>query len=178
MRLTAKDISGWEDYYHSERDVETLHRLVGLLPEGAVVVNIGAGLGTSVLAMLEERNDLFILSVDVKVCRKEQAHLRKAGLYGLHRVVRLLGKSYEIGENWPWPVDMVFMDGGHDHDTVRWDVEAWLPKVKPGGIIAFHDYGLGGKYHIHAIKDVADELMAGHKVILHVETIKAFWQKG
>jgi len=127
--------------------------------------------------MLEARTDLFILSVDVKVCRKEQAHLRKAGLYGLHRVVRLLGKSYEIGENWPWPVDMVFVDGGHNHDTIRWDIEAWLPKVRRGGIMAFHDYGIGGPCYLKGVNDVVDELMVGHEVVLHVETIKAFWQK-
>ena len=177
MTLTATDISGWESYYHSEQDVETLHRLAGMLPLGAVVVNIGAGLGTSALAMLEVRNDLFILSIDIKACRQEQVHLRKAGLYGLHRVVRLLGKSHEIGEHWPWLVDMVFVDGGHDYESVRLDIEAWVPKVRPGGIVAFHDYGPGGKYDIKAIKDVVDAMMAGHEVILYEPTIKAFWQK-
>lgn len=178
MRFTAKDISGWEGYYHSEADVETLHRLARMLPDRAVVTNIGAGLGTSALAMLEARQDLFILSIDTMACRAEQKHLREAGLYGLHRVARLLGKSYEIGEHWPWLVDMVFVDGGHDYESVRLDIETWIPKVKRGGIIAFHDYGPGGRHHIKAIKDVVDALMGGYEVILHEETIKAFWQKG
>jgi len=175
--LRAKDITGWDDYYHTKEDVDTLQMLVRRLPPDAIVINIGAGLGTSALAMLEARNDLFILSIDTRVCAWEQKHLKKARLYDLHRVVRLLGRSQEIGEHWPWRANIMFIDGAHDFRSIREDAEIWVPKVKPGGIIAFHDYGPGEKYHLVAIKHIADEVMKGHRVILHRGTIKAFWQK-
>lgn len=37
-------------------------------------------------------------------------------------------------------LDFVFIDGAHDYDNVKNDVNAWYPKVKNGGIIAGHDY--------------------------------------
>ena len=36
--------------------------------------------------------------------------------------------------------DMVFLDAAHDHDSVNADIDAWFPLVRPGGIIAGHDY--------------------------------------
>jgi len=37
-------------------------------------------------------------------------------------------------------LDFVFIDAAHDYDNVRKDILAWKPKVKPGGILAGHDY--------------------------------------
>lgn len=38
-------------------------------------------------------------------------------------------------------LDFVFIDANHDFDHVIGDIEAWLPKMRKGGIIAGHDYG-------------------------------------
>ena len=37
-------------------------------------------------------------------------------------------------------VDVIFIDAGHSYEAVKKDIEAWLPKMKPNGIIAGHDY--------------------------------------
>jgi len=37
-------------------------------------------------------------------------------------------------------LDLVFIDAGHSFDNVVADIEAWLPKVRPYGFIAGHDY--------------------------------------
>lgn len=37
-------------------------------------------------------------------------------------------------------LDFVFIDAAHDYDSVVKDINAWLPKVKKGGVIAGHDY--------------------------------------
>jgi predicted O-methyltransferase YrrM len=36
-------------------------------------------------------------------------------------------------------VDLVFIDDDHSYQGVAWDFWAWLPKLKRGGIVAFHD---------------------------------------
>lgn len=37
-------------------------------------------------------------------------------------------------------LDIVYLDAGHSYDAVKQDLEAWYPKVKPGGVIAGHDF--------------------------------------
>jgi predicted O-methyltransferase YrrM len=44
-------------------------------------------------------------------------------------------KNYEDNS-----LDFVFIDAGHDHDSVMKDLNAWYPKIKNGGVIAGHDY--------------------------------------
>jgi Methyltransferase domain len=41
-------------------------------------------------------------------------------------------------------LDFVYIDARHDYDSVLEDLDAWFDKVRPGGIVAGHDY-LDGK---------------------------------
>lgn len=40
-------------------------------------------------------------------------------------------------------VEMIFIDADHSYAGVKKDFEAWFPKIKTGGYIAFHDVGEG-----------------------------------
>jgi hypothetical protein len=37
-------------------------------------------------------------------------------------------------------VDFIMLDGDHSYEAVKADLDAWLPKMKPGGIISGDDY--------------------------------------
>lgn len=41
-------------------------------------------------------------------------------------------------------LDFVYIDANHEAGYVLVDLEAWVPKVRPGGIVAGHDYNLAG----------------------------------
>lgn len=166
----AIDLTGLE-YHHEPSDVEFLKRLVGLLPENPVVVNIGARFGTSTLAMLEARKDVFVFSVDINPCPEEREHLEASSI-DANRCVRVLGQSQEAGVHWPHQVDMVFVDGAHHREAVIGDIEVWLPRIKQGGIIAFDDYG---KKICAAVKPAVDDSMGEYAVIDQVGDMIAFW---
>jgi hypothetical protein len=40
-------------------------------------------------------------------------------------------------------VDAVFFDADHSRDGLARDIDAWLPKAKPGGLLCGHDYSDG-----------------------------------
>lgn len=39
-------------------------------------------------------------------------------------------------------LDFVYIDGAHDYESVKNDIEAWYSKIKPGAILAGHDFHL------------------------------------
>lgn len=65
-------------------------------------------------------------------------------------------------------LDFVYIDARHDYDSVREDVLAWLPKVRPGGILAGHDYADGrfvqGDF---GVKRAVDEIAAERGLAVH-----------
>lgn len=138
MTFTSRDLTDGTDPM-SYAEIDELKRLAGALPPDPLIINIGAADGVSALAFAEARPDALIWSLDVLPCEQELANLDKAG-FGRKRVVRLLGRSQDIGERFPFVADMVFVDGDHHYSGVRGDIAVWADKVRPGGFISFHDY--------------------------------------
>ncbi len=80
-----------------------------------------------------------IFSVDTDSCPQEYENVERCGLCAGH-VLRLLGRSQDIGPTFPLTCDLLFVDG--DHWDAGGDLGAWVDsgKVKPGGVVALHDY--------------------------------------
>lgn len=53
----------------------------------------------------------------------------------------LRGYSSEVAGGFEESVGLLFLDGDHSYEAVRADVDAWLHKVSPGGIVILHDVG-------------------------------------
>ncbi len=119
----------------TNNEVIALANCAKLLPDNSIVVQIGAYIGVSTMAMLESRPDAYIFSIDVKPSMQEKVNISEAGL-DVNRVVRVLGDASQM--DWPFKVDMLFVDGNHYYEAVKADCEAWLDKVD--GLVVFHDY--------------------------------------
>ena len=134
-----------------EYEVLALQVLARSLGAGAKIVNIGAGAGTSALAMKEARPDSMMWTIDISKghptggMENEYNAFQKVNMLD-QLPIQILGDSSEIGRTWgtePLPgvmVDMVFVDGGHSPEVLTKDIDAWFPWVRDNGIMAFHDY--------------------------------------
>lgn len=153
-------------------EVLLLQDVARTLPPSPLIVNIGAGYGTSAAAILDVRPDAFIWSIDPKPAPREAESLRELGL-DLNRCFRILAKSQRF-EHFPHPVDLCFVDGAHSDDPVRRDIEVWLPKVKVGGYILFHDYN----HTLPGLTAIVDDAMAGHERVGQARFLVAFRKTG
>lgn len=79
------------------------------------------------------------------------------GLDGELALIRLIGvPSVQAARLWePASLDLVEIDGDHTYAGVHADIEAYLPLIRPGGILAGHDYG--DQYP--GVRQAVDELL-------------------
>jgi len=80
---------------------------------------------------------------------------QKARAYG-HRCRILAGDTVKMAEKVLFgSLDFVFIDADHTEAGVRRDIEAWVPKVRKGGMILGHDLSWP------TVKKVIDEVFPG-----------------
>lgn len=151
MNRTSEDIRAWFGLMLPD-EVNMLKALASSLPDNPVIVNIGAGRGTSGMAFMESRDDVRLITIDVV-----NEMLLNGGLeserweFGktdfplptqeweqIHEDSVTVGKEWDRGQ-----VDMVFVDGDHSYDGAYGDISSWVPHIKNGGFIAIHDYKRG-----------------------------------
>lgn len=116
------------------------------IPEHATCVGaeIGTLIAKTATILLHRRPDLHLYLVDDWTNRpyaKEIAerHLAEAGVE--ERTTILHGDSTAMAATVPdGSLDYAFIDASKSQEKYRADCLAWLPKVKPGGILAGHDW--------------------------------------
>lgn len=164
---TPYSLSAWL-HYLSVKEVDFLIKLTAQLPENPVVVNIGAGGGTSAMTFLYARPDLKVITIDIQNevtpvggLQNELELLQASGLDYLNRYQAIHGDSKAIGAKWNHAqVDMVFVDGDHSYEGCAGDIANWIPNIRLGGIIALHDFRKVTAYREqHPQKELTPELV-------------------
>lgn len=73
----------------------------------------------------------------------------------------------------PNGLEFLHIDGRHEFDFVMLDLLQWCPKVRPGGVIACHDY------HLSGVKWAIEAYTAAHHIdpwfVLKNHQPTAFW---
>lgn len=167
-------------------------RMARRFPSGSTFVEVGSWKGRSAAYMAVEiansNKDIRLFCVDTWQGSKEhQGHdlsaLYQTFLDNMRPVERhyiplrmtSLEASRKFKDN---SLDFVFLDASHEYEDVRDDILAWLPKVKPGGVLAGHDYYQGGE-HFPGVKKAADELLHNFEVsencfVYHKDKLRDF----
>lgn len=155
MDFSWKDIPGW-----TCDDMLALYREVGeRWPEGTFV-EVGVAYGRSLAFLASAAPGARVIGVDtwdefmgfdnlapdvVAVLRSWSCPFNACehfvGACGVENHTWFMWESSLDAAAWlDETPDFVFIDANHTYDDVRADIRAWLPKVKPGGILAGHDY--------------------------------------
>ena len=141
-------------HYEFPGELELLKSLVlSCASTRILIVNIGAGAGTSGLAFLEtslppNKSDVILHTVDITaesspfgslyseqlVCEEAGFHLG-VNWFQHHMDSKLLAKDWNGGL-----VDICFIDGDHGYEGCLGDVTAWEPHIRNGGFMVIHDY--------------------------------------
>ena len=79
-------------------------------------------------------------------------------------VTLLRMKGCEAAPQTPNDFDLVFIDADHSYEGVKENILTWLPKVRPGGLLAGHDYEANIPF-FEGVKRAVDEIL-GKKIML------------
>ena len=85
-----------------------------------------------------------------RVCRRYPKQIVKMKMTSLEAAAQIVPSS----------LDLVFIDGDHSYSAVKADIEAWLPKVRKGGVLSGHDYNNTEKYgdYFKGVDKAVDEI--------------------
>lgn len=73
-------------------------------------------------------------------------------------------------------LDFVYLDGNHGLKHIRNDIEAWWPKVKPGGLLCGHDmYDRENDAHSCGVATAVLEFLYANKLSCHVTPCTSWW---
>lgn len=145
---TVVDIRG----LHNEEEMLFLYKEILKLPESSILVEIGTweGRSAAIMGLAAEKINGRVFTIDyydhsLNYSLKEQYQSLALTNENLRRkdiknVLALQSTSGEMAEKWVLPIDLLFVDGDHKYESVKADIESWLPKVKIGGFVMFHDY--------------------------------------
>lgn len=137
-------------------DVDFIRDVAHSLPENPIVVDLGAGGGTTALAVFAQRDDARILTVDeaeeaLSSCEAVVTNIGRRAHW-----VGWLADSVEAASSFDREADLIMLDTSHAYEHTVREIEAWLPKLKPGGVFWFHDYvDIGNGYGVDRAVDEA-----------------------
>lgn len=155
------EIDGWFQWRSAQEDAASR------FPEGSCFVEVGTYLGRSLCSLAEvvERSGKAFTLIGVDTCRgsgpegqrQKDYHgapvVQGGGTFAgaLHKnildcgygdaVLLIVADSVAASRLFTdASIDWVHLDARHDYASLQADIQAWLPKVKPGGWLSGDDY--------------------------------------
>ena len=138
--------------YYDVDELERLYDLTITLPQDSIIVEIGVEYGRSASIFLQLKKhwkELWLID--------NRSHNAEEGRTSTWRLVERFGDDFGSGggkirvleessetaaintkNDPPW-IDLLHIDADHEQG-VHLDCELWLPKLRIGGIVVFHDF--------------------------------------
>lgn len=159
---------------------QSLEPLLKILPNGIEMLELGSYAGESTEQFLSSNkiNKLYAVDFwkngyddsvdkasswcDMKIVENEfDKRMEKF----LDRLIKMKMPSREAREVLKdKKFDFIYLDGNHTYSFIKEDITEWIKFVKPGGILAGHDYGVP----VHpGVKIAVDEIFLNRFHVLH-----------
>lgn len=160
--------------YHGPENFEVANRILilnGVLDPklDAQGVEVGVRYGFFSNYMLVNNKNLTMHCVDpyapymdignLEFTREQQEGIKQASkrLIGNKKVVWHYEPSVQAASDFAdKALDFVFIDAAHNYENAILDIEAWYPKVRPGGMLCGHDINMDG------VKKAVHEFLRAH----------------
>lgn len=123
---------------------------VAIRDRPAVIVEIGSWKGRSTIALASGASGPQdrVYAIDPHTGSREhgrvdtfaifQENVHQAGVQD--RVVPVRMRSHDAASLLELQaIDLLFIDGSHEYSDVRQDIQDWIPRLRPGGVVAFND---------------------------------------
>jgi hypothetical protein len=152
--LSQQHVSGAKLYANREELVSALH-----LPPGGIIAEVGVAFGDFSEILIEKLKPSVFVAFDIFDLHKYDVvwgtrplkeifngltHLEFFKKKLAHKTLQVIteqGLSWECLEKYPDHLfDVIYIDAGHDYESVKRDTEVAKRKIKPDGILIFNDY--------------------------------------
>ncbi|MCE9634679.1 MAG: class I SAM-dependent methyltransferase [Planctomycetes bacterium] len=181
-RWDRSPASLFDRYVRREKDARSF--LFRVLPKGGACAEIGVWKGAFSRHIVEQSRPSKLYLVDPWIFQPsrpgtffggalaksqadmDQIHDDVARDIGARPGVTILrAPSVEAARQVPdASLDWVYIDGDHAYDAVRADLEAWFPKIKPGGLVSGDDYAPKTWQDTSPVRRAVDEFVASGRV--------------
>lgn len=156
----------------STLDAECIMPEVEKLKKGEVYLEVGVdkGKSLSIARMVNDKCDVF--GVDL---RPDPKVPNTTFLQGDSVDVALLWSSYYMRK-----ISVLFIDGDHSYEGCKRDIEAWVPHMKKGGIIFFHDCDESSPGVVQAVAEAYQKYGINWKLFKRTDkntSVAAIWLK-
>jgi len=123
-----------------------------------VAVELGSFEGGTSIAIVElMKKTSTLYCVDSFVVNGSDARPRFINdvLPNFKNMILIESATHDASASFDKPIDFLFIDACHENHGIQEDLRDWLPKVKSGGVVAFHDYNNELYPHLSARVDEA-----------------------
>lgn len=152
-----KNIDGWFSF------PKLYSAMVKRFPSGSLFVEVGSYFGCSfsylVVEVINSGKKIDCVAVDACPWPEVEPNFRKnmKPFEGYFRAM-FGGDSFDRAKDFKdKSIDFCFIDANHNYEFVSRDIAAYLPKMKPGGVIAGHDYNMSHPGVIKAVNEAFAE---------------------
>ena len=130
-----------------EPEQEMWWRYLKDLPKGTVIIDFGTGHGKSAssLALSCPQGTVYTFDPGLPYINAnstpeqyEEETRRFIAETGATNV--LFTRESSLEKEWDKPIDVLNIDSDHTYETTKAEILRWLPFVKKGGLVFFHDY--------------------------------------